>query len=338
MKLKLSFSAVQKFIQCPKKYNLHYNLKIREMTKGSALFFGTAIDEALNFLLMDPERSLAASLEVFRDKWTRQEINGVQTALMTHPNVVFYNGDFDKDVLLDDDIITIFDRLRAEGFEFDHQNLEIIHKELCKAKKDKTFSEDDKLIFNYLSWFSLLRKGEMMITAYHAQVLPRIKRIIGMQKYFSIQNEVGDELIGFIDMIAEYECDDGVVRLIRFDHKTSSTKYKDESVRESEQLATYTLATEEEFKEKTAAFIVMEKNIRKRDPRVRITTIIDEIPSALEDKVLEQYDVACERIKNEEFPANLSSCEDEKGFRCAYYNLCHKNDMTGLVKLDVKAK
>lgn len=336
--MKLSFSAISKYVKCPKMYNLHYNLRVREVTKGSALFFGTAIDDALNTLLNDPERSLERCLATFRDKWTTQEINSVKTPLADDPNVIFFNGDFDIGVLLDEDSFIIFEHLKNLGFEFDSQNLDQIHKELCTSKREKRFTADEKVIFNYLAWYSLLRKGEMILNAYYTQVLPRIVRVISMQKYFSIRNDVDDELIGFIDMIAEFLCDDGVVRVIRFDHKTSALKYEDDSVKESEQLATYTIATEEEWPQKTAAFIVMEKKIRKKDPRVRITVIIDEIPQALEDKVLEQYDNACEKIKAGEFPANLESCVDAKGFRCSYYKLCHESSMDGLVSLDTKEK
>jgi hypothetical protein len=338
--MRLSFSAVQKFIKCPKMYNLHYNLRIREKMMGSALLFGTAIDDALNVMLKDREAPLENVLVAFGTKWAAQEVSGKLEPLATSHAVTYYNGDFDVDVLSDEDVFIIFENLKKFGYEFDHQNLDQLHKELCAAKREKRFGTDEKTIFNYLSWYSLLRKGEMILTAYREQILPRIKRVIDVQKYFSISNEVQDELIGFIDMICEWE--DG--RIIRFDHKTSAKKYKDNgigdnAVIESEQLATYTLATEEQWKEKTAGFIVFEKSIRKRDPRVRIQVIIDEIPLTLEDKVLEQYDSACERIKNQEFPANLSSCEDEKGFRCPYYNFCHGNgDMTGLIKLDKSDK
>ena len=76
------------------------------------------------------------------------------------------------------------------GFEFDHQNIDKIHIELCQDKRDRKLSADGKLIFNYISWFSMLRKGEMILNAYKEQILPRIKRIIGIQKYFSVKNDV----------------------------------------------------------------------------------------------------------------------------------------------------
>jgi hypothetical protein len=334
--MKLSFSAVQKYIKCGKLYNLHYNHNIREKTKGSALLFGTAIDDALNVLLNEPKRPFNEILSAYKDKWSYQEINGVNEDLARSTNVVYYNGDFDVDVLNDDDIFIIFKELENLGYEFDHKNLEKLHNELTQAKRDKVFGDDEKKIFNFISWYSLFKKGEMILEAYKEQILPRIKRVISIQKYFSVKNEVEDELIGFIDMIAEWE--DG--RIIRFDHKTSSTKYKDESVKESEQLATYTIATEDQHKEKTAGFIVFLKTIRKKKlPRVQIQVIIDEVPIELENKVLDQYDEACQNIKNGVYNANLQSCEDERGFKCAYYKLCHQNgDMDGLIQLDKKVK
>lgn len=326
--MKLSYSAVQKYIQCPRKYHLHYNLRIREEKMGSALLFGSAVDVALNALL----EGKGDYLQVFMDHWLNAEINGTQTNLATSPNVIYYNGDFDPDVLLDSDIHVIFNYFKGLGYEFEQENLKKIHEELCQIKRDKQFGDDQKTIFNYISWYSLMRKGEMILDAYKEQIFPRIKRVIGVQKYFSVENEVKDELIGYIDMICEWE--DG--RIIRFDHKTSSSKYEESSVKESEQLATYVIATEDEFKEKTAGYIVFQKTIRKKKlPRVNIQVIIDEIPLELENKVLDEYDKSCQDIKDENFEQNLSSCTDSKGYKCAYYNLCHyQGDMTGLIKLE----
>ncbi len=57
MAIRLSHSALEKFKLCPTQDKLHYIDKVRSTKLGSAVIFGSAIDEALNNLLetkMDP--------------------------------------------------------------------------------------------------------------------------------------------------------------------------------------------------------------------------------------------------------------------------------------------
>ena len=51
MGIKLSHSASEKYLTCPQQYKLHYIDRIRPDKLGSALLFGSALDEALNRLL-----------------------------------------------------------------------------------------------------------------------------------------------------------------------------------------------------------------------------------------------------------------------------------------------
>ena len=48
---RLSHSALEKYIGCPAQYKLHYIDRIRSHKLGSALIFGSSLDEALNRLL-----------------------------------------------------------------------------------------------------------------------------------------------------------------------------------------------------------------------------------------------------------------------------------------------
>lgn len=52
---KISHSAWKKYLTCPKMYDFHYNHRLRPTGTTSALVFGTAIDEALNRMLLGAE-------------------------------------------------------------------------------------------------------------------------------------------------------------------------------------------------------------------------------------------------------------------------------------------
>lgn len=55
---KISYSAWKKYHTCPKLYDYHYNHRLRPQGTTSALVFGSAIDEALNELLLNKKDPL----------------------------------------------------------------------------------------------------------------------------------------------------------------------------------------------------------------------------------------------------------------------------------------
>ncbi len=142
-------------------------------------------------------------------------------------------------------------------------------------------------------------------------------------------NDEGDQFIGYIDLIAEWE--DG--RTVVFDNKTTSKKYEENSAKESKQLATY-LATE---KYEYIGFIVIEKKIRKNTPKVRIQVIIDKVDDSLIESVYEDYDRVNTLIKRGEFPQNFNSCESVYG-KCQFFNICRSGDFEGLIDVSKEKK
>lgn len=72
---KISHSAWGKYLTCGKLYDLHYNHRLRPKGTSSALVFGTAIDEALNVLLL--KKDLGLAIEAFRDNFEWQKMNEV---------------------------------------------------------------------------------------------------------------------------------------------------------------------------------------------------------------------------------------------------------------------
>lgn len=209
-------------------------------------------------------------------------------------------------------------------------------------------------------WESLYQKGLLIIEAYAKKVLPRIKKVISIQKEVSLQNSDGDEITAKLDFVAEW--DDGKTYLL--DNKTTSVEYKQEDVKKSLQLGLYHYIEKENTKLDGVGFIVINKNIRKirhckkcnflQDGThkkcnnmfgtqrcngdwnvtfdVDIDFVFDRITEQEEEIVLESFDKANHGIMNKQFDANKSSCFSKFG-KCVYYDKCHKGSDEGLVKL-----
>lgn len=73
---KISHSAWQKYMTCPKMYDYHYNERLRPIDNSSALAFGVAMDLALNVLLKS--RNLEQALGAFRDGFKFEDLKGVR--------------------------------------------------------------------------------------------------------------------------------------------------------------------------------------------------------------------------------------------------------------------
>jgi hypothetical protein len=65
------------------------------------------------------------------------------------------------------------------------------------------------------------------------------------------------------------------------------------------------------------------------DPKAKVHVILNEVPEAAEELVIETFDNAAEGINKEEFAPNLASCR-VGGLVCTYYNYCHNGDDTDL--------
>lgn len=294
--IKLSHTAKELYLKSPRAYFYHYHLYLRERTLGSPLFFGSLIERGLDALFKGA--TLEQAQEVFRKAFKSYQINGNWEDLATSSNIRYSKADLDLEVFTEKELKDL------EG-------------------KNKQFK----------SWASLQRKGEMLIAAYHRDIFPRIKKIIATQKYFKIENSAGDEINGFADIICEM--DDG--RLIVPDHKTTSQAYPDNAVlteQYGKQTALYFEAFKDEYPLDGAGFFVLEKKIRKKDPRARTQIIIDKPPEELIEKTIDEFDSVLYDIKQGKFPCASPKC-DAYGQKCCYKRYCESggSDLRGLVKI-----
>lgn len=340
--MRISHSQKETYLTCAFKWKMHYQERLRSTKIGSALFFGSAVDNALNRLLLTKKKELTeeekrelskTALEAFEDSFRIVDINGKSHDISSSILVTYFTSDFDYELLEESDIEDIVNFACFVDVDFFDEDDLLDFGEHCRQtfRDKKELSENEQRLFNYMCWKSLMRKGAMLINEYEEIIMPQIEEVYDIQTKVSLKDGE-DEFIGFIDFIGSFVDEPGVKYVI--DNKTSSRPYKDDSVRTSPQLAAYCEYAELD----RAAFIVMEKKIRKRNPRIRINIIRDEMP---EQQILDtfgQITQVIEDIHEKKFDKNFDSCY-AYGRKCAYFEYCRSGKIDkGLIKIPEREK
>lgn len=303
---KLSYTAINRYLNCPAAYKRYYLDNMREKVVGSALLFGSAIDNALNTLLLNKQNNVKSDISKAKKEFLKlihkQSINNVETELSKTNLIKYSNTDFDPDVLTNTENKLLQDVVSQS-------DLSNYHEDLIQLKREKRLTGEALEHFNYMSWVSLKQKGLLFIDAYEEQVIPTIDEVIEIQKFISIKNDEGDEFLGFVDYIARLKDENGIFIM---DNKTSSSAYKPTEAKTSKQLASYVgVLNELGYTKETlkVGFNVLNKKIRKKkEPKVYIQIIKDTVDNNLIDRVFNDYDLVNSAIHEGHFESNSPEC------------------------------
>ena len=337
--MRLSHTGKETYLTCPKKWELYYKEKLRSTLVGSALFFGGAIDEALNRMLLEKKKELTEEEQdlmdftpeqLFEDHFRNVRILDKKLDISQSSQALYYKSDLDVTLLEPTDYSSVI--TFANTIDIDLQNARDVAQfiEEAQTQMKAGLDEDTQKVYNYLCWLSLLRKGYMLIDAYRKHVMPQIEEVFDVQKRISLPDE-NDEFIGVIDLICSFNSEPGVKYVC--DNKTSSRAYKEDSVRTSEQLAAY--SEHEEIR--NCAYIVLEKKIRKREPKTRSDIIKDKMPESMINETFEKLTEVFYGINEEHFEKNMDACF-QYGRRCEYYDYCRTGDLKNLKYMKPKEK
>lgn len=328
MSINVSYSALECFEQCSEKYRLRYREGLSSEKISSPLFFGTSIDAAVELLLLKKKQVLSEAeldLMLTEDAYsvfdkTMREQNG--KLLERNPLCDYFYSDFDFTVLTKEDIAYL---------KKAYPSIEDLEEFFAYCKKQLKVNGELKpgtrVAYNNIGWLSLYRKGEKMIEAFERDILPEIEEVFDIQKAVEMINESGDKLRGKIDFIASFK-DDPTTRLI-VDNKTASEPYKGDSVATSTQLAIYCEAENSN----RAAYVVMEKKMRVKEPRARTQLIKDTISDEHKQKVFDKVELQLNNISRGVFEKKQSPKDCHAfGRPCEFFNLCWNGKMDGLRK------
>lgn len=208
--MRLSHSAKELYSQCPMKYKLHYIEGKRSIRTSSALVFGSALDEALNELLLS--KNISAAEYVFTEKWNECKDTYV---------IDFFKSDADTELL------TL-------------QQAELIDQEQDAEKKWH------KLCWYSLfqKGRSMLQSYNETIMPRIKNVL-KVQEPISLIGQDESGSDSEDHISGIIDFIGEIELDSGDIVTAIIDNKTTSQPYPKNSVDTKEQTALYAVANPE---------------------------------------------------------------------------------------------
>ena len=330
----VSHSSISDYTLCPRKYRLKRVDRIRSVDLKSAFFFGSAIDAAVEAIFLRKKKDLTEEeaklverdyLNVFQEQLNKAKhpITYEEVQVAKNPNVSYSKADYQPELLGDESLSDIRDF--ALKLEFDTPDLEDMQELLVEVMESKSKDEDIKVLQNYINWNCLLEKGTLILSEVYNWCEENVKETLSVQREIRVEDE-NDVLVGWNDLEVVLKNNKHVL----VDFKTSSIKYDSNDANESQQLTIYG----EMLGLDDVAFLVFEKNIRKREPRVRWQFIEGKLTEEQKYKTFNDIEEALEGIDNENFPKNLKGCY--RYGKCEYFDFCKSKNMKGLVKVEKK--
>lgn len=329
--LTLSYSRVDTYLSCGQKYKLQYIDYIIPSHIPSPFILGGSIDDATSHILFDKAKgdlyvpfNKQDMVDDFRRKLEYYTFQNEQIYVPTSPLIKYAKADIDTSLLTESDIGYI--QAYADTFKVDIDSIDDFVDHCFTTLKGGRDKLDTELlsIYNLIAWRSLHNKGLMMLDAFKVWADENVIETHSIQKKIEIENLEGDKFIGYLDFEATMK--DG--NKYTMDLKTASNptaQYKDNCIDTALQLHIYAEQTN-----KKVGYIILDKNIRKKEPRTRVRELYGKVTEEMLDNSFDLIDDVMVDIKAEKFEKNKNACNDYSG--CQYRKLCWENSMAGLEK------
>lgn len=300
MSKKISHSAWDKYMTCPKLYDLHYNKRLRPGGTSSALMFGVAMDEALNHLLLT--RNLEESVEVFRENFKFQDMAGV----------TWDERDIDRSIVKWEAGET------RDGFAWK-----------CMRVKGRMLLEK----YNHVI-MPLVEEVYDVQKELHGRpgFIDAIIRLRGYGRVL-LDNKTSarpyrDDSIANSTQLALYAQDQGVT-------KVGFVVLNKQISKNTKRVCNDCNFDGSLVRHKTCPNIVNGKRCHgdwteTHSPEARIQLLVEDLPPINKQLIEESITEVENGIKNEVYPRNLKACGKIYGKPCPYINYCWKGDASGL--------
>ncbi|MCB0802749.1 MAG: PD-(D/E)XK nuclease family protein [Flavobacteriales bacterium] len=362
----ISHSSFEAWKSCQEKYYLRYVEKLKSIVRGSSLDFGSAMDNAINFCLEahqnnDLENLLERAYDVFcndpKKGWLR---------LFDDLNLRFLSSDFDTSFFSDEDLELLGVWEKELGVNTSEVYVSF------KDRKNKEQTEIQLKFSNRVCWKSLLIRAKYMISELVYNVLPQIEKVHLFQHKISGSiplpsvNGESQEMssVGYLDAVLSLK---GYDKPIVIDFKTASSPYDSDAVFNSQQLALYMTPTAEEFDTDLAGFIVLHKSLSydakcskcghkktsqarscdnevkgnrckgawEKEYKATSQILVDKISKERQNQIMTSYVNFAQVVPLNIRIQNWNACFDY-GFKCDFYEVCHKGDTSQVVVNDRK--
>ncbi len=322
--LRVSYSAIDTYLTCSEKYRLERIVKIIPEMINTAFVFGKSVDSASDVIFKPFMKdalpySRDEMINRFKDSLTTIDYLGEMIHAPTCLKVKYSKADVQSELLEKEDLEVI------QQF-IDKSDLEItnIQQFIDYYKDTKVKVNDETSIYNFIAWHCLFRKGIIMLDRLRLWAEENVQEVMSLQRKIEIRNDDDDLLIGYIDIELILKCDN---KLRTIDLKTATgakRQYPSDKIRNSMQLSIYAEASQ-----KDVGFIVIDKEIKKKSPKVIIHVLLGEISEEQLNETFEKIDIAMIGIKNSKFEKNFNSCF--KYGKCFLYEYCHHGITKGLL-------
>lgn len=312
-KKKISHSAWEKYITCPKMYDLHYNKRLRPSgATSSALLFGLAMDEALNYMLLSG--NLEKAVTVFR---------------------TYFKWEYCQDVAWDDrdfDISIISKEMMVESTKHDNPNAWLSW--ACMRVKGRMLLE---AYFNEI--YPLIEEVEHVQRKLHNRpgFIDFIAKLRGYGRVL-VDNKTSaspyrPDAIANSTQLALYAKDHGISQV-------GFVVLNKQIQRNTKKICERCNHNGSNRQFKTCPKIINGQRchgnwIETYNPKARIQLMVENVPEINKELIEESICETEKGIKAGVFPRNLKACGKIYGKPCPYINYCWKGDKTGL---EVKPK
>lgn len=333
----ISFTGVDTYLRCPQQYKLHYKDKIRPVNISSALHFGTALDAAINAILLNKkknptkeelEESKQNPIDIFETKWFMPP--NEETVLVSNENDVkvpvgvcssicfeYYKSDFDESLLDEADFKRLRDFIKNAGYQRSEEDksrpepLELfneLREVVDDAGKQANPNEvlknpTDLSYYNFCCWLSMRQKGLLLVQSFLKDIYPLIDEVKSVQKEVKLPNAAGDRYVGKLDFELSFKDEPGVFYTTDFKTSSMSKKYKLSDINDKGQIASYDVFAGNN----KGAYIVQYKQIQNA-------------------RICEKCETVCENNR-------VKTCKEEvNGKKC---NGKFKKDLLKYVKFDI---
>lgn len=324
--MNFSHSSLDKYKECPRKFFFHYIERLRPVTTKSPLFFGSLVDDIAGRIFLEKKKDPNEEEKGILDLSLEEIVEDYLIKWKKDPKLRFSQSDLDLSLLSEEDLDDCINNCQNLNLDV---NLDS-YKAFLDACKEQLKSDlfgldvDTQIGYNYFFIKSLKRKVDLFIPIIQDWVEENVQETVSVQELVEISDE--DDLIrGRIDIRVIMK--DGTEFI--WDFKTSSKAYKENQANESWQLTIYS----EYAKIKNVGFLVVEKSIRKREPKVRFQEVRGIITEEQSEEVFSEITNLVDEIKEagdnrRNYPKNEDACWNYGG--CVYKSFCKHGKETGL--------
>jgi PD-(D/E)XK nuclease superfamily len=366
MNIKLSHSASTRYSDCGKSYFFHYIEKLRPEVQSSALLFGTAIDKSAEHYSLT--KNFDETIELFNKTWQSQVINGKEEDLRFLLNFTYSDKDLDTDLLRVEDWKLLaehtgnsveealkeaiyfknevgYARMREEDqLIFNYANW------LCLKRKGRLMLKEFKRVFD-----------ENVEEVLGTQVKVDLENengdsVVGFIDFIFKWKGIAKPVIFDLKTAGrEYE-DDAVKKSPqlslyvyavseKFDNtRTCGYLVLNKNIQKNKKKKCSVCGNDGSGGRFKTCDAITGKDAKGKDircggdwietvyPKAKSQLLIEEVSEVLVEHVVENFNEINKAIKAEVFPRNFSNCIKYGSIKCNFYNLCHGNSDSGLIK------